>query len=1141
MSKSFKKIASIGLSVSTAVYLFGAAAIPAGAQSTTDLQAQIAALLAQINALQAQLAAQSGTGATPSSYSFTRSLTVGSVGDDVKALQQWLNANGYKVAASGVGSAGNETRYFGPATRAALAKYQAAAGISPAAGYFGPITRAKVAAAAPATPGTTPGTTPPITTVPAGTDLVVSLASDTPVSRTIGSGTAFNPGAKYALTAGSKAVKITAITVAKSGFVTNTNLNGLDIVDSKGVRHGNVVTGVNADNTVLITMATDPIMVAAGSTEYITIRFNLLSGNYTGTAAFGLNSVSAITADTSAISGAFPLSGATMNIVNGGSSLASTTLDVLTSTGSSSLNVDPNSLQEITRFRIQETSSNEGAYLHKLSLYNYGNAGDKDYKDVTLEAQDGTVLATAQPSGQYVNFSLATPYFIDKGLTKDFVVKAKLIDGTTKTLQLVVYNNYDIDLRGAATSVSVIPGAGTNDTSFPIGNGFNIQTIGSGSITLTRASDSPSSAVTPGATSVVLAKFNAKPTGEDYELRQISFYVATSSSGIDLTGTIFVKVNGATVYSVAASDSSNTTASTVTLTSYPTLTRGTDNVITVEGSVNSTATSASNYTVTNFDLIQAKRLVTNDLVDPGVGTVNGLQIAVNSASLNVTTLSTPSVNSVVAGVVGYEYATINLSAGSSGEDVKVTKVTITHAGGTAGEVGNLLLYKDNETSPISTTASTATNATTVAFNFSNPLLVTRATPVTLHLKADALSGTGAHTFSIASTTSAVTATGANTGNSLTNGSDITFAGVGQAQTHATAGTLTLSLISGSGASPSADQVISAGTSGVTVFAFKLTSQYEAQKITSLKLTATSSGSTGIATSTLQNVRLYEGNSSTPIYPTTAWACTAAGCTATWGGSGVDNIFSAAVPTTGLTVYAKADVGAGGVSDLGNSYKFLIASSTGDVAVKGVSSGSTSGTKTGTPTASGFTFVVPQRVVIEAIDPTTATDRGTSAGINVAVFKVTNNGTGAILLSTSTLSFTNGGSATTTTNFKVYASAVGGGSADTSGWNSGNGYTAVAGTTGASSTISFATTTITAAEQKIDGGSWRYLTIKTTAASANNNTYQFSVSSLGNVLFNAAESDLGFSGNASSDSDLSDTSLGLYADGLPSLQTVTAKN
>lgn len=77
---------------------------------------------------------------------FTRSLTLGSTGADVKALQQLLNSAGFTVAISGTGSPGRESSYFGSLTRAALARYQAAHGIKPSFGYFGPITRAYIAA-----------------------------------------------------------------------------------------------------------------------------------------------------------------------------------------------------------------------------------------------------------------------------------------------------------------------------------------------------------------------------------------------------------------------------------------------------------------------------------------------------------------------------------------------------------------------------------------------------------------------------------------------------------------------------------------------------------------------------------------------------------------------------------------------------------------------------------------------------------------------------------------------------------------------------------------------------------------------------------------------------------------------------------
>jgi hypothetical protein len=140
MSKYNKFIAGTIAALSVLSVAGAAAVVPAGAATSAELQAQIQALLAQIAALQAQL----GTGTNANCFVFARSLTLGSNGEDVRALQVWLNSNGYVVATAGPGSKGNETTYFGGLTRTALAKYQASAGISPAVGYFGPITRAKV-------------------------------------------------------------------------------------------------------------------------------------------------------------------------------------------------------------------------------------------------------------------------------------------------------------------------------------------------------------------------------------------------------------------------------------------------------------------------------------------------------------------------------------------------------------------------------------------------------------------------------------------------------------------------------------------------------------------------------------------------------------------------------------------------------------------------------------------------------------------------------------------------------------------------------------------------------------------------------------------------------------------------------------
>ena len=79
-------------------------------------------------------------------HTFTVSLKFGVSHADVKALQQFLNAKGYTVAATGPGSQGNETEYFGPATHAAVIKFQKANNIGDVTSYglVGPKTRAKL-------------------------------------------------------------------------------------------------------------------------------------------------------------------------------------------------------------------------------------------------------------------------------------------------------------------------------------------------------------------------------------------------------------------------------------------------------------------------------------------------------------------------------------------------------------------------------------------------------------------------------------------------------------------------------------------------------------------------------------------------------------------------------------------------------------------------------------------------------------------------------------------------------------------------------------------------------------------------------------------------------------------------------------
>src|SRR3989344_6185976 len=121
----------------------GLLAQPASALTIDEIQVQIKALLARIAELQVQLNTAGTVQVSsvdptvmPTPYKHRicsilyRNLSQGMRGDDVRGLQEFLNAEGYLSA--------NATGYFGPMTAQAVAKWQASQGVS-AVGSMGPV------------------------------------------------------------------------------------------------------------------------------------------------------------------------------------------------------------------------------------------------------------------------------------------------------------------------------------------------------------------------------------------------------------------------------------------------------------------------------------------------------------------------------------------------------------------------------------------------------------------------------------------------------------------------------------------------------------------------------------------------------------------------------------------------------------------------------------------------------------------------------------------------------------------------------------------------------------------------------------------------------------------------------------------
>lgn len=205
---------------------------PAKAATIGELQAMIAQLTAQL----ASLSGSSTT--TTAGYTFTRSLTVGSQGADVTALQNYLISAGYPIAAGATG-------YFGAQTAAALAKWQAANGIAPAVGYFGPVSMAKYKSMVTTTTTTTTTTTSTVAGG-AGSASVTNTSSD--VEDEVDAGTSENIYG-FKVEASDSDIKVTNVklTFTKASDSASTYLNryfeSFDIV-----MDGETVATVDADS-----------------------------------------------------------------------------------------------------------------------------------------------------------------------------------------------------------------------------------------------------------------------------------------------------------------------------------------------------------------------------------------------------------------------------------------------------------------------------------------------------------------------------------------------------------------------------------------------------------------------------------------------------------------------------------------------------------------------------------------------------------------------------------------------------------------------------------------------------------------------------------------------------------------------------
>lgn len=973
-------------------------ATPAKADMLSDLQAQVQALLAQIATLQGGSGTTTGAGC----FTFTRDHQLGNTGGEVMEVQKFLNTHGAQVAASGAGSPGNESSYFGAKTKAAVAKFQAANGISPVAGYWGPMTRAKANGMCTGTGGTG-GTTP------TGAGITVSAGMQ-PANSLAPQGASRVPFTTFTLTNNSgSAVTVNGVLVERTGLAQDAVFSGIVLVDSNNVQLGTSKTlNSNHQATVGDTFTLNP-----GQSMTLTVAGNMGSslaiyaGQVAGLSVVGVNT-------TVPVSGTLPITGAQQTI-NATLSLGS----VSTSTSA----YDPGTA---TSKNIGDTGikfsgvkftagSTEDIKLYSIRWRQVGSVSSSDLANVVTIANGTSYPTTVDSTGKYYTTVFPGGLLIAKGNSADVYVQGDIVgsNASSRTVDFDLDKVTDVYFVGQLYGYGIAP----SGTYTPWYNGY-VVTLSGASVTTIGKDTSAANAAQNIAVNVpnqALGGYIVDLKGEPISVQSQVFTIATTTASVGLLQSVSIVNENGTIIAgpVDATWSSGTSRLTFTDTvTYP-LGRHT---YSLRGKVPTGASNGGTIAISSTPSSGWTNITGqttgNSVSLSGVGAFTMNTMTVKSGSLAIAVSATPAAQNVVAGSQSFEFARLQLDATQSGEDVRISSLALTEDGSDGGLAGassklsscqlwdgaSALNGGSNTVNP-STTATTS--AVTATFTLDNSLTIAKGTVKELSLKCNlATTADSSSTFQwgiSAAQIAAISATGVNSGTSITPSGSNNY---GQVMTVASTGSVAVS----TDASSPSYAIAAANSTGVTAGAFKFRATNETVNLTRIGLTLTNTASS--SASDLTNVTLWAGGVQIG--------------SAVFVGSNTNATSTLTSPLTltrdtDVVVTAKIDIAAMGTSQPATA-GHLIAVDVDTASTNTQGTGSQSGS---TVNATGSTSVAGVRIFKSF--PTIASDTLSSTGIQdgkLMRFKVTADSHGDVGISKFTLSIAT--TTATVTGLNIYA-------------------------------------------------------------------------------------------------------------------------
>ncbi len=750
-------------SASALALVFAFSAFAPAAQANQDLQALIASLLAQIASLQAQINGQTtpvnnnNTGGTTTQagdylyrpnknvdYTFTKNLTIGARGEEVRKLQEALNQPAQYI-----------TGYFGPITKQAVRNFQIQTGITPTSGYFGPLTRAKINERAVITVPVNNGNNNNNNNNQGGN---VTVTGD----KLVVSGLASNDMligdsqkvifTKLTLAAGDEDVKVKDIKVEVEGSANPNVIDQVLALDENMLE----IDRDNPNNDGEAKLDVD-VMVDDGKTVTVYIAA-IMHDNSTGgtfiTASDGLEvsiKVTEIVTDGADVEGT-PVMGATHTVKDNVNVSASYDADINRETSTVKVGDNNVAVYEVT---VDNTSSSDTVTLKSLKV-GFSNAtstiDEEDLADITVEI-DGKSYGgeVSEDDDREFIISFGDGIEIEDGDEVKAMVKVDVEGGAGQNFQFDIVDSVVVDEDGNILTDST-----------PANNiASSFVTVDSYSVSLSSSNEVGSENVAAGSEDIEFYSFEVTVAGGEDVTGDVTLDftytgTATNMNDVELTNVAIYTKDGDRVSDKEdVSFATSGTAVQVTFDDVKFDFNDDDEIVyIVKGDVPTSADNNATYAVGNASLSNLETVDTNENITAPTALTSTETQTVDGTELTVS-FNSPSPAEINADKNGEVVAEIELDASDSGDDVKVTEINIDMTG--TGTITNTNLSSMVENCELFDGNSSVSNKIDAGtgMSFNADTTVSKGTIKTLTLKCNIDNSVGSTPTSTISVTGAV--------------------------------------------------------------------------------------------------------------------------------------------------------------------------------------------------------------------------------------------------------------------------------------------------------------------------------------------------------------------------------------------------